>query len=379
MKKGQVNTLIILIGLFIVLYLLLIPPEDREALLNETSSVDGVGVRTSNILLESPGRVTPTKVGEIEHNVGSMNLFSREDPESETLFSSLSVSRSFFSNKDRIITFNIKDIEDLNDLFLTFIVERASGDLVIEMNDNVIFRGPAGGYSEVALPLNLVRETNELVLYSDSVGFKFWDRNYYDLHSLKLRKEFERVHSSETRTFVLSDEEKSNLERSTLEYFIYCNDLDRQSFLRIYLNDNQIQSGTLGCVREHRTWTLDKSYIKAGVNELMFVIDEGDFLIDSIMVKNVLKESSFRSYSFFISDSQYDSVLTEEKDAILEMKLDGDSKVADIVINDRSIRMDVTGDSYVKDISDYINEGTNDLEILPLRDFEIRTLRIDLK
>ena len=93
-----------------------------------------------------------------------------------------------FSNKDRLVTFNVDNAEDLSDLSLTFIVEDSEGDLVIELNNNLIYKAPASGSTEINLPLNLVKGTNELLIYSNPVGIKFWGNNFYEVHSVKIRK-----------------------------------------------------------------------------------------------------------------------------------------------------------------------------------------------
>ncbi len=370
---------IILIGLFIVLYVLLLPPSDREALLGESDNVEQTTVNLRSLLSEFPGRVSPDKVNIREHNVDLVNLYIKSEPETENLFSDLSVSRSFYSNKDRIISFGVEEIENLENIRLTFFVEDSRGDLIVELNGNIIYEGAASSNAFITLPVNLIKDVNELRFSANSVGFGFWNENFYDLKDIKLVKEFEKIHSTVNREFFVTEEEKSNLESSTLEYVIYCNELRGSTLFRILLNDNSIYSKYMACVREERNLILDRSYIREGSNELKFIIDQGDFVVDSIKVVNKLIQGQDRSYGFYITDDQYNSILSEKADVVLSMSLSGDEKVADIEVNGFTIRMDVDGSSYSKDISEFIMDGDNIIRIIPIKEFFINSLKVELK
>lgn len=379
MDKAQITPFIILIGLFIVLYVLLLPPSDREALLGESDNVEQTTVTLRSLLSESPGRVSPDKVDIREHNVDLVNLYIKSEPETENLFSELSVSRSFYSNKDRIISFGIEEIENLENIRLTFFVEDSRGDLIVELNGNIIYEGGASGNAFITLPVNLIKDVNELRFSASSVGFGFWNENFYDLKDIELVKEFEKIHSTVNREFFVTGDEKSNLESSILEYVIYCNELRGSTLFRILLNDNVIYSRAMTCVREERNLILDRSYIREGSNELKFIIDQGDFVVDAIKVVNRLIEGQDRSYGIYISSDQYNNVLSEKADVVMTMKLSGDEKIADIEVNGFTIRMDVDGSSYSKDISEFIMEGDNIIRIIPIKEFFIDSLRVELK
>ena len=370
---------IILIGLFIVLYVLLLPPSDRETLLGESDNVEQTTVTLRSLLSEFPGRVSPDKVDIREHNIDLVNLYIKSEPETEDLFSDLSVSRSFYSNKDRIISFGVEEIENLENIRLTFFVEDSRGDLIVELNGNIIYEGSASSNAFITLPVNLIKDVNELRFSSNSVGFGFWNENFYDLKNIKLVKEFEKIHSTVNREFFVTEEEKSNLESSTLEYVIYCNELRGSTLFRILLNDNVIYSKAMTCIREERNLILDRSYVREGSNELKFIIDQGDFVVDSIKVVNKLIDGQDRSYGFYITDDQYNSILSEKADVVLSMSLSGDEKIADIEVNGFTTRMDVDGSSYSKDISEFIMDGDNIIRIIPIKEFFIDSLKVELK
>ena len=92
-----------------------------------------------------------------------------------------------------------------------------------------------------------------------------------------------------------------------------------------------------------------------------------------------MKEAIGTEFEFEIDDDQYDEIKDENRDVILELELDGNRKFATIIINDYTISMDTSSDSFRKDITNYIEEGTNDLKINPSTDFEIDELIVKIE
>ena len=83
---GNAATLVIIIGAILMLYILFIPQSEREKLL-------GTSVKPTNasllppaaedigrtLLLENPGTIRVLKESRIEHNLGSINLFTKTE------------------------------------------------------------------------------------------------------------------------------------------------------------------------------------------------------------------------------------------------------------------------------------------------------------
>ena len=127
MRKAQAPNaifgLVLIIGLFIVLFVLLLPPKDREELLNQTGSqdtgTDGVKVNgVETLVLESPGFVSDSEKGEIKHEINPITLFVKTSPEIIELADSAVVERSLFSEKEQNFAFGVEDLENLEDVKL---------------------------------------------------------------------------------------------------------------------------------------------------------------------------------------------------------------------------------------------------------------------
>ena len=249
-KRAQgadaIMTLVIIIALIIVLFVILLPPEERARLLNETydneTSTNTNGNAVKTLLLETPDKVYPTKEDKLEHEINPVNLFVRTEPEIITLANSLQVSRSLFGSQDQTLSFDLENLDNLKDLKFSFNVDTAEGTLSIELNNNIIFNGKISENTPkiITLPINLLKQSNEIKIYVSSPGAKFWGTNVYTLNNLKIKQEFEKINSKETRTFSISESEKQSLSKvssvSLLQYIKYFN----FELLKLCFSDSEI-------------------------------------------------------------------------------------------------------------------------------------------
>src|SRR3989344_6453922 len=109
----HVTGLIILMGVLIILYMLLIPPEAQREILEKGELSDNYDYtssretdsKTKNILLESPGLVFPESNEKEDIEISSVNLFSVTSQKITSLANSLSVTRSLPSNNFQDLSF----------------------------------------------------------------------------------------------------------------------------------------------------------------------------------------------------------------------------------------------------------------------------------
>tara|TARA_Y100000310_G_scaffold345600_2_gene467100 strand:- start:207 stop:1367 length:1161 start_codon:yes stop_codon:yes gene_type:complete len=385
MKFGQSTTnlmvFVILIALFMALYVLVLPPEERDVLLNQTFDDDlddtGLGdVDSRNLLNERPGEVFPLTSNDQGHSINSVSLFFKEEPEYKVLSNGFSVSSSLFGSKEKELTFTVDELEDLDDLELTFISDMSGGDLVIELNGFTVFHDEALGEVDVILPLSRVEEENILVFKTAGIGAAFWEKNEYSLREVSLRKIFDRDNSEEDRFFVLSQDEFDSLQGAVLTYDVFCNSGD--GTLSVYLNGDLISSELLVCEAENKRLELDSEFLFSRTNTLTFSLDRGDYLIDQIKVDTSLSKSAYKQYVFLLDGGEYESVLKEDFGVELDMGLLGGLKVADVLVNGFTVKLDTAGNRFNVDISEHVQEGENIIEIVPKREFEITTLKVDL-
>jgi len=390
MKKGEVSNagaitaLIIMIALFMALYVVLLPPEDRAKLLNQTYESSGVNedeFSSNTLLLESPGLVSPVEDKSIEHNLNPINLFVKSEPDISLLADSLYISKGLFGGQDKSLAFSVENKEDIDKASLSFDVIDPKGTLNIELNGNIIFseKIKRSGSKIIPLPVEFLLDRNELYIYSTN---SFLGSSHFSLRNINLKKEYELVNSKEARTFSLSNSEFENIEDSRLHYFMFCNSLKTNSaILRVYINDKPLLIQTVRCVGGDRSVEIDKDYLKKGSNEILFVIDNGDFLFSDVKIVNELKESMFKTYYFGIDSDDWNKILNEEAGVVLEMVFDkdGGEKRADIRINNDIISISVKEDEYKKDITNFVEEGENIITIIPKEEFMIHSLRIKLE
>jgi hypothetical protein len=136
---------------------------------------------------------------------------------------------------------------------------------------------------------------------------------------------------------------------------------------------------TLLCESGERSVEINENDLDEGSNQLVFSIDNGEYLITDIKITNKVEGKIDLEYEFDVDEDQYNDILVEKKEAILEIDLEDGRKKADIEINDYKLYLDTHSDSYKKDISEHMVEGENTLRIVPKIDFEIDRLKIYLE
>ena len=381
MKKGQVDTknvaiLVFVMGLLMLAYVLLIPPEDRRQLLGEDNdtSASGSTSKSELLLLESPGLLSPTKENEIKHEINLINLYVKTEPEIINLADTISVSNSLFSSNSPTYKFEIGNLMDLKKVVLFFTAAKSGGELKINLNGNLFYSESLkdSTLKAVEIPLSYLKDTNELKFSTSLFGS-------YTLKEVDVKKEFEYVHSREKRDFIVSSQEKEDMSKATLNYYYYCNYLKETfSNLKIYLNRETIFSGLLRCVSNSASIEIPAEALVEGSNELLFTLEEGDFQISQIRVISEGKEGDFPIYHFEVDPDEYDLIENDEKNVNLDLTLskEGFVKRGKLEINGVEVVVQTPEISFSKDISSYIRKGDNVIRIVPGNEFTISKIEI---
>ncbi len=371
---NPVSTLIIIIGVLIVLYVLVMPPCDKCELLKTDcpSHCDDEDSSDDVLLSVEPGDVSLSD--RRDYDLGSLNLYSHSEPVIDGLADSLDVSKGWFGTVNQDLVFNIDSFSDLDSVTLSFVVVDSRGNLKIYLNDRQIYSESAssGRTVEVDLPVSYLEESNNLRMESEMPGLAFWVRNYYDLRDIEIMQYFEIVHSSEEKSFFMSDSELDAFDDAELEYSIYCSSLDGNAQFKVYFNDDLIHSETVGCITDDFSIDLDYGDFEEGRNEIKFLVDNGNFMLSDIEVKVWFDEDVYPSYDFDV-DEKYGN------DFELYMKFDSSGeKRADIYLNGDVIVLDTSSSTFRREITEYIVVGTNYLEIRPDNEFEIDRLKVSI-
>lgn len=377
---APVATFLLFFALFLVLYALLLPAEQKEKLFNITTpeNVSTVSSSSGKILLsKSIGNLHPFEEKEETHDIDSIKLFTKEDSKIESLASSLYVSRTFLSNKKQTINFKINEnIEGLN---LLFNIIGSSGNLIISLNDNLVYNGKLNNIDlPLDLPTSYLKANNVLVFESSSVGWLILSKNFYELKDMNLIKKFVTENVKERRSLTITSSEKDTIEKSTLSFFANCLS-EENGFLKVSMNRRLIYSSFIVCDAKQKNIDIKPDLISIGFNDLQFEIDKGDYILENIQMINKLKQQ-IQDYTFFVESKDYDKIKDDNKDAILRIDFSDDSrKRAYVYINGNSFDLDTTDEKYEKNVDTHIRNGENTFKIVPKNSFEIINLRIALE
>lgn len=391
-KEGKpVAILVLIIALFMVFYVVFLPPADRNALLNlnnegEATTTTGGGLR--ELLSETPGLVSPGDEFSKRHEMQSINLFIKSEPNVESLGGPLVVRNSLTSKTFPTSTFSIRDsLSDLKKVMLSFMIGEGSGELKILVNDHQFYAESAEtGIKIVEIPTAYIQAENELRFEVSSPGFGFWKENKYVLKDINVKEEFDKINAKEERTFNVAPDERAGLANAKLSYYQVCNSpesmKDKSAKLKIFLNEKKAFEGLIKCLTRQEIIELDKTLVKDGTNVLLFMLEEeGSFSFNQMAVESEVKEKENKGYTFSLSKKEYEDVSSGEKEVTLKMYLDetnDEKKNARIVVNDGEVMMSTDASSFTRDISDYIVEGTNFLRIIPSNTFRINGLTVSL-
>ncbi len=375
-KAPSVQGLVVLIGALLVLYVLVMPPCEKCELLGGNCNEECESLIESQVLLkESPGEIGSDVDDVISHSLDSVDLFIQEGPEIITLANSLRVKNGLFGDLDQKLEFTINDLDNLDELFMSFAVIEAKGSLIVTLNGKQILNQEINEdrIETIELPKVYLEEDNSIKLQVDPPGLDFWSSHKYYLKDVKLKKQFELVHSSEVLEFSVSSSERNSIKDSELEFFVFCKgNLGENNILKIYLNNNLIFSKMVPCMSEEYSVDLDEDYYEAGVNDLKFSISDGDYLISDIEIRNEVEGEIYPSYVFYIMDEIYEDV--DYYYLILDMS--SGNKKADIIVNDKTLKLN-TDNSFIEfDITNHIKRGNNFIEIRPTNDFRINELKV---
>ncbi len=371
--------MIAIIAGFIILYILLISPEDREALLgiNDTADVSQGEVIDDNVLLkESPGTVYSARQTEFEHQINSFNLYTRSEDAIIKSVDTAYVSASRSSEATKKIIFIVDSPENAKNIVLSFNVADHRGRIIILLNDEEVFNGEVSGFQQVKL--DDLEEENLIEIRASKLGWLSFTKNFYELKDIKISGTITDVSSREAiNSFYLSEEEASGIKSAYLIYIVECRGVTGK--MSVYLNEELIESKVPDCGSPVKI-TIDPELLAAGKNVIGFLGEKGAYSVYQVAIKTQLKEPIYPTYYFEVSREQLEKVRSGELDSELKMEFvdDGSVKRAELNINGHKAVVDTTDDVYTRNLDSWVEEGSNYVKIVPSRTLQIPELRIEL-
>ena len=323
-KKAQASAaaaLIAIVAALIVLYIIFNPPEERAKILGEPTTTPGQrppGAQENlSLLLEYPGTIFKQDGKEIEHLIPSLNLGIKTEAAILKSAQSMFMQRALFKDIKENITFDIEDVDDVENALLNFYVKESSGRLIITLNEKEIYN------SELAIgniePIKIIKENlkngeNILEFSASSIGILFWKSNEYTIESIQITADLiSREGLSSENIFLASENEKENLDEVYLKFVPEC--IPAQvGKLNVEINTFNIYSAIPDCGKVTPNIYFSPAYIKKGENIITFQTDKGNYIIDLIKLMSRLKEARYPVYYFQISDKYFTSSSEEDED-----------------------------------------------------------------
>ncbi len=398
-RKGQaVNAtyLLSMIALFIVLYIILLPEGEKERLTQEPGQddifgstdtygygpsdqfVNGPSAGAKTFISESPGVVYPTLKNVFSKPLASVNLFSEGKQQIDDLAGSISVSHNLFSETTKVVTFSFDDVAQVNSASLLFSVTSGEGNLIIKLNNQEIYNQKIETSDlPLSLPKHLLKQNNKLEFAVSAPGV--FGENAYELQHVQLVKQLQLQNNLETRTFILSEGDKKNLQGLTLYYFVNCFTVQEQGRLIVKLNGNIISDNLVVCDAGEVSIDLDPQMLISGRNVLEFSIDQGKYVLEKVLVEGAVQQDQFPSYTFVLSRADIDQLRRGGRMQVnMRFFDDGYRKALNLHINGRPLYVDTTTGGFFADVTDYVLEGQNVVRVVPAFELEIVDLEVFL-
>jgi len=391
-KRGQQGAgsaaLVAIIAGLIVLYILFLPASEREDLLGEDSNNDGSSSKDDKIgnitvlLDEDPGRLDYLQGDEFEIDIPSFDLFKTTNANEIETLNDFSVRNGWFDQKDAEKSFSIDDLENTNNIVLSFLAKRYSGTLTINLNGNNIYEGiiETQNIEPIKLPKSYLKAgENKLEFSVSGVGIAFWRTNEYNLGNVKVIGDITDISKQKTKNvFTIEPWKYDNLEIAKLKFSPDCKKSD-VGVLDILVNNQNVFSGVPDCGMLN-TYEIPTGSLNSGLNNVVFMTNKGSYLVDQIKIKLELQELSSPLYWFEIDKGQMKNITNKKSYVNLTLKFvdDDETKEMDINVNGHMRRIDQQDALFERNITDWVEEGRNYIKLIPKTTVDIVNLKIRL-
>ncbi|RME53064.1 hypothetical protein D6783_02970 [Candidatus Woesearchaeota archaeon] len=362
-------------------YILLLPAEDRNVLLNDGPTfVPGAPYQGHALFAKQVGLVVPGGEDAIKHALPPVPLFTRKDAQELLRVANVAVTRSFLTNRKATFRFNAPP-GTTDPVFLSFNVEEGHGKLGIALNGETIYldNTPPGSPPPITLPSTTLRTgDNNITFFTDSPNPYFWSRHAYTLRNVVIAADV--VDKSSTvaeQHFSLSRDELGNTQSATLELFPTC---DQPVFLSISINGGLLFSSFVEC-NTLLTLEVSPQWLRPGDNTVQYLIENGAVYIDQARINTIPRKASPSLFYFNIPPAAYNDLVSGNAQAILTISFAefGKRKVGTINLNGYLETFDTTDVAYQTPISArFLKPAGNTIHFLAQDPFIIREARIDL-
>ncbi len=380
-RKGYAaSSLIGIILLILILWIIFLPPAERNKLLDDkNTSGSGSSIRNATLLSVNIGSLAGSTKDIIDHPIPTMLLTELTSAIVLSAPGPVSVSHSLFSGQDRSISFSVPALTLTDAVRLSFRPTKRQGVLTMTLNDVVIYdETPSASPQPLTLPKGLLKESNTMVVSVSSPGIAFWRTNEYVLDAFQIVGDVrDEKRQSGTSKFVVENDELSNFKNSFLEFVPAC-DTNAVGLLSVTLNNRKLFEGVPDCSGVNRQ-DLSVGDLLQGTNTILFNIAKGKVRIDQAHVHTTLTPTKSKILYFPINQILFDEIGSGISHVSLKFLFvnDGKSKEGVININGKYDTLDQTDSTLLVDISNDVVLGNNYVEIVPKS--ELNIVRMDVR
>jgi|TARA_B100001971_G_scaffold183234_1_gene181070 hypothetical protein len=372
--QGGANAalLVAILAAFLITYILFLPQDDRDDLLDgksiSSSSSGSSNQELVELLKEDVGTLDPVdNVRDLD--LPNINIFETTNAKVLDTITPFTVQNSWFVKKSRQTTFRINDLENADNIILNFQAPIRKGVLTIWLNGNAIFeyRVPAINAEPIKLRKELLKKDNEITFSVSSVGARFWATNEYSLNTIQIIGDISDHTRQEGRnTFTLTDTELRNIEKSEIRFIPYCASEADVGILDVSINGRNIFGAVPLCADRYEV-AVPVSALRAGQNQVLFKTERGNYAIEQVKMFFTEIDTPEHVLFFEVNESTFDDISNNTHDAyiIVEFVDDTKRKKADLNINDKFIRIDQTKKVFERNIDSFVEEDNNFIKIIP--------------
>lgn len=317
--RGSAPLLVLLIGLILILYVLFLPPEDREALLSGSSGVSpgnpgyappgyGVAPRGEVILQKFIGTIHPLGGAQVEHPIPTTTVYTSINTQEVKFIDSLVVRRSAFSNENQALTF-MADPSLGRNYLLTFNVDEAQGPLIITLNGNVIFQRDLTSRSPepIKLPQEFIQAENTIAFETTTPGWAFWEAHGYRLRNILVSGDLmDFSGATSNQFFTITPDEYERATKGVLEFVPQC-DPRQGGRLSVQVNGRLLYGGLPDCGVVMRI-DIPKEQLQPGNNALMFIGNIGSYTIERIKAITILEQEQHPTFYFNLPPDMFQQI-----------------------------------------------------------------------
>jgi hypothetical protein len=324
---------LILITLLLVLYIIVLPPAEREALLGDgdtNGAGDGLSKGASDahedavsnsdeFVFAGPGRIDVAGRSSYDHDLAPVHLSTTENAQVIFAENPFAIQSSVFKTTDYKATFSVAEPSQIERPLLTFDTSSNKGVLRIMLNGHQVFAGDIDEkhVGPIALP-DVLLKANVLTFQVDSPGWAFWSTKRYGIENLRIQGDVvDTTRQSSLSTFSLKADEVNSLLDGTLSFVATC--VQREvGRVRAYINDNLLfnQIPDCGIKNVHH---FDRDILNIGVNTLEFSSTMGDVLLDAVEITTEIDEEANDVTYYFELDEDLFTFDEEEEEVCGEI------------------------------------------------------------